>query len=82
MQVARENPDVEILVRKLRRGRAAVLRGHYGGSFSVIHVVTGGEGSRFVSVNGRDKVICVNGLETNEVANKVSLSLHQSGSTG
>lgn len=25
-------------------------------------------------VNGRDKVICVNKLEANEVANKVSLS--------
>lgn len=29
--MARENPDVEILVRKLKRGKAAVLRGHYGG---------------------------------------------------
>lgn len=33
MQLARENPDVEIVVRRLRRGKAAVLRGHYGGSF-------------------------------------------------
>ncbi|GFZ48778.1 hypothetical protein JCM24511_06527 [Saitozyma sp. JCM 24511] len=59
MQLARENPDVEIVVRRLRRGKAAVLRGHY--------------------VNGRDKVICVNGLETNEVANKVDILLNSSG---
>lgn len=29
--MARENPDVEIVVRRLKRGKAAVLRGHYGG---------------------------------------------------
>jgi hypothetical protein len=28
--MAQANPDVEVLVRKLRRGKAAVLRGHYG----------------------------------------------------
>lgn len=28
----------------------------------------------YITVNGRDKVICVNKLEANEVANKVSLS--------
>ncbi|WVQ84657.1 hypothetical protein IAT38_006812 [Cryptococcus sp. DSM 104549] len=27
--MAKENPDVEIVVRKLKRGKAAVLRGHY-----------------------------------------------------
>ncbi|KAE8539464.1 hypothetical protein D1P53_004565 [Cryptococcus gattii VGV] len=52
LEMARQNPDVEIVVRRLKRGKAAVLRGHY--------------------VNGRDKVICVNKLEANEVANKAS----------
>ncbi|RXK35650.1 hypothetical protein M231_07080 [Tremella mesenterica] len=60
IQLAKENPDVEIVVRQLRRGRAGVIRGHY--------------------VNGRDKVICVNGLETNQVAQKVKLLLDTSGS--
>ncbi|AAW45710.1 hypothetical protein CNBH3590 [Cryptococcus deneoformans B-3501A] len=59
LDMARENPDVEIVVRRLKRGKAAVLRGHY--------------------VNGRDKVICVNKLEANEVANKVGLLLNSSG---
>lgn len=31
LDMARENPDVEIVVRRLKRGKAAVLRGHYGG---------------------------------------------------
>lgn len=30
LSMAEANPDVEVLVRKLRRGKAAVLRGHYG----------------------------------------------------
>lgn len=30
IKIARENPEVEILVRKVKQGRAAVLRGHYG----------------------------------------------------
>jgi hypothetical protein len=30
LAMAQANPDVEVLVRKLRRGKAAVLRGHYG----------------------------------------------------
>lgn len=33
LDMARENPDVEIVVRRLKRGKAAVLRGHYGGYF-------------------------------------------------
>ncbi|WVN86476.1 uncharacterized protein L203_101640 [Cryptococcus depauperatus CBS 7841] len=59
LDMARENPDIEVVVRRLKRGKAAVLRGHY--------------------INGRDKVICVNKLETNQVANKVDLLLHSSG---
>lgn len=31
------------------------------------------------SVNGRDKVICVNGLEVNQIENKVKLLLNSSG---
>jgi len=31
IEMARQNPDVEIVVRKLGRGKAAVIRGHYGG---------------------------------------------------
>lgn len=30
------------------------------------------------SVNGRDKVICVNKMEANEIANKVSRTAHAS----
>jgi hypothetical protein len=30
LAMAQANPDVEVLIRKLRRGKAAVLRGHYG----------------------------------------------------
>ncbi|KAI5454177.1 39S ribosomal protein L51, mitochondrial [Naganishia albida] len=59
VKLAQENPEVEILVRKVKQGRAAVLRGHY--------------------VNGRDKVICVNKMEANEIANKVQLLLDSSG---
>ncbi|WVQ66920.1 uncharacterized protein L199_005111 [Kwoniella botswanensis] len=29
INLARENPDVEFVVRRLKRGKAAVLRGHY-----------------------------------------------------
>ncbi|WRT70164.1 uncharacterized protein IL334_007158 [Kwoniella shivajii] len=29
ISLARENPDVEFVVRRLKRGKAAVLRGHY-----------------------------------------------------
>jgi len=36
--MAQANPDVEVLVRKLRRGKAAVLRGHYG---ELIRIVAG-----------------------------------------
>lgn len=57
--LAASNPDVELVVRKLPRGRAAVIRGHY--------------------VNGRDKVICVNGLQSAQVAGKVALLLESSG---
>lgn len=70
ISMAEANPDVEVLVRKLRRGKAAVLRGHYGRSF-----VLGGLGcDRFLTeipVNGRDKVICVNKMEANQVEKKV-----------
>ncbi|WVF72937.1 hypothetical protein IAT40_007755 [Kwoniella sp. CBS 6097] len=59
INLARENPDVEFVVRRLKRGKAAVLRGHY--------------------VNGRDKVICVNKLESDAVSNKVQLLLNSSG---
>ncbi|KAJ9104562.1 hypothetical protein QFC21_002060 [Naganishia friedmannii] len=59
IKIARENPEVEILVRKVKQGRAAVLRGHY--------------------VNGRDKVVCVNQMEANEIGNKVQLLLDSSG---
>lgn len=34
LSMARLNPDVEILVRKVKRGKAAVLRGYYGASRS------------------------------------------------
>lgn len=30
IELAKENPEVEILVRKVKQGKAAVLRGHYG----------------------------------------------------
>jgi hypothetical protein len=30
VELARENPDVEVVVRKQKRGTAAVIRGHYG----------------------------------------------------
>ncbi len=30
VQLARENPEVEVLVRKVKQGKAGVLRGHYG----------------------------------------------------
>jgi hypothetical protein len=30
VKMAEANPDVEVLVRRLRRGKAAVIRGHYG----------------------------------------------------
>ncbi|KAL1412382.1 39S ribosomal protein L51, mitochondrial [Vanrija albida] len=59
LTMAKENPDIEIVVRKLKRGKAGVIRGHY--------------------TNGRDKVICLNGLEENQVANKVDLVLNSSG---
>ncbi|CAD6578425.1 MAG: hypothetical protein TREMPRED_002176 [Tremellales sp. Tagirdzhanova-0007] len=57
--MASENPDVEVLVRKLRRGQPALLRGHY--------------------VNGRDKVICANQMELDQIAVKVKLLLNSSG---
>ncbi|KAL7424553.1 39S ribosomal protein L51, mitochondrial [Cryptotrichosporon argae] len=59
VELARERPEVEVVVRKGRGGSAGLLRGHY--------------------VNGRDKVICVNGLEMNQVENKVALLLNASG---
>ena len=34
--MASENPDVEVLVRKLRRGQPALLRGHYGELNSIV----------------------------------------------
>lgn len=58
-ELAAQNPDVEIVVRKLKRGKAAVIRGHY--------------------VNGRDKVICVNNLQANQIQNKVAILLESSG---
>ena len=74
--MARSNPDVEILVRKLKRGKAAVLRGHYGG----LYQCTSNLPLIGVLVNGRDKVICVNKLEASQVALKVgSASLRVSG---
>jgi large subunit ribosomal protein L43 len=60
IKMAEANPDVEVLIRRLRRGKAAVVRGHYGESSEIVADV----------VNGRDKVICVNGLETNQISNK------------
>lgn len=57
--MAAANPGVEVVVRRLPRGKAAVLRGHY--------------------VNGRDKVVCVNKLDANQVAAKVALLLESSG---
>ncbi|WVQ74235.1 hypothetical protein IAR50_003831 [Cryptococcus sp. DSM 104548] len=59
LELARQNPDVEIVVRRQKRGKSAVLRGHY--------------------VNGRDKVICVNRLDVNQVKNKVDILLNSSG---
>ncbi|ORY33412.1 hypothetical protein BCR39DRAFT_519897 [Naematelia encephala] len=59
VSMAKANPEVEVVVRKTKRGEAALLRGHY--------------------VNGRDKVICVNRLEHNQVAQKVDLLLNSSG---
>lgn len=32
LEMAKENPDVEVIVRNLGRGRSAVIRGHYGES--------------------------------------------------
>lgn len=70
IDMARANPDVEILVRKMRRNKPALLRGHYGESVSI-----GCELPDFEVVNGRDKVICVNKLEPSEVSVKVRRSL-------
>jgi hypothetical protein len=38
VELAKQHPDVEILVRKIKQGKAAVLRGHYGGFKSVADV--------------------------------------------
>lgn len=64
--MAKANPDIEVMVRKLRRGKAAVLRGHYGEMFLLAM-----EQSLTKQVNGRDKVICVNTMEVNEIEKKV-----------
>lgn len=74
LAMAEANPDVEVLVRKLRRGKAAVLRGHYGMTNRFENVPCD-DGILILSVNGRDKVICVNKLEANEVEKKVGWSL-------
>lgn len=81
VKMAEANPDIEVLVRRLRRGKAAVIRGHYGmfplyrnlSSASARVILLDGPGLPIV--NGRDKVICVNGLETNEITNKVSFTV-------
>ncbi|KAH8084119.1 hypothetical protein HD553DRAFT_40853 [Filobasidium floriforme] len=59
VEVAKANPDVEFVVRRLKQGKAALLRGHY--------------------VNGRDKVVCVNSLDRQQVANKLELILSSGG---
>ncbi|KAJ9115110.1 hypothetical protein QFC22_005440 [Naganishia vaughanmartiniae] len=64
IKIARENPEVEILVRKVKQGRAAVLRGHYG---------------KYLEDKLLDKVVCVNQMEANEIGNKVQLLLDSSG---
>ena len=74
--VAKENPDVEFVVRRLKQGKAAILRGHYGeltstivcNDFADLNLMARG------IVNGRDKVVCVNSLDRQQVANKVSSS--------
>lgn len=38
--------------------------------------MVGSATSLLMIVNGRDKVICVNGLETNEITNKVSAKVN------
>ncbi|KAK1921982.1 hypothetical protein DB88DRAFT_496772 [Papiliotrema laurentii] len=56
---AQKNPEVEFVLRPLRKGRSAVLRGLY--------------------VNGRDKVICVNRLDPQQVAQKFDILVNSSG---
>jgi large subunit ribosomal protein L43 len=70
LSMAEANPDVEVLVRKLRRGKAAVLRGHYGERYRIYRICSMDRSDNIV--NGRDKVICVNKMEANEVEKKVS----------
>lgn len=81
MEMAKQNPDVEVLVRKVKSGKAAVIRGHYG-EFLLLLFLRGPrlechmarawrQQLMWTLVNGRDKVICVNNMEPPEVQNKV-----------
>lgn len=78
VEVAKANPDVEFVVRRLKQGKAALLRGHYGSFYSpCVSPKSAGSDERpltpfWLSVNGRDKVVCVNSLDRQQVANKVS----------
>lgn len=76
--MAKENPDVEFVVRRLKQGKAAILRGHYGGhaSMSRCSDYTDPIAMPRGTVTGRDKVVCVNSLDRQQVANKVSCQCH------
>lgn len=71
ISMARANPDVEILVRKLKRGKPALLRGHYGEAYILSPCCPSTRLTMVVLVNGRDKVICLNKMEATQVAVKV-----------
>jgi large subunit ribosomal protein L43 len=76
--VAKENPDVEFVVRRVKQGKAAILRGHYGEhvSMSRHNDSTDPIATPHGVVTGRDKVVCVNSLDRQQVANKVSFRCH------
>jgi hypothetical protein len=78
VEVAKANPDVEFVVRRLKQGKAALLRGHYGTLYlpsMSLQVACSDKlppTTFWSTVNGRDKVVCVNSLDRQQVANKVS----------
>lgn len=77
VEVAKANPDVEFVVRRLKQGKAALLRGHYGSFYLPSMSLEVGSDKLppttfWSTVNGRDKVVCVNSLDRQQVANKVS----------
>lgn len=73
LEAARENPDVEFIVRRLKSGKAGLVKGHYGTAAQ-----TQVENCNLIEdvlriVNGRDKVVCVNTLDRVQVGKKVRL---------